>query len=294
VLGNEVPFTEADVETVEVLREVISVELQKSKPKLNEKGVMYEYFLKDLLDGKIRKDEVISERMKYLDLNLKENLYLVSVFTRQSDFLNTPLQYISNKFENLIIGCKSFVYNDQIIILISTDQAASSLKSDIEKLESFLEQNNMYAGMSQCFHKINHIRAYYKQAVKAVELGIYLKMGRPFIKYDDCSVYHVADICAHNHNLRRFCHPAVLKLEEYDRKNNTSYLKSLYYYLINNKNQLASAEALHIHRNTLIYRIKKIDLLVDIDWNDGETLFHLLFSFKFLKYLNCRETNKKE
>lgn len=50
------------------------------------------------------------------------------------------------------------------------------------------------------------------------------------------------------------------------------------------RNQMATAKTLHVHRSTLIYRIKRIRDIMNVDLNDTDTLFHLLLSFKLLDY----------
>ena len=57
------------------------------------------------------------------------------------------------------------------------------------------------------------------------------------------------------------------KLAEHDRKKGTQYCETLYYYLINARSLKKTCEALYTHRNTVLYRIRRIteDFMIDID-----------------------------
>jgi DNA-binding PucR family transcriptional regulator len=89
-----------------------------------------------------------------------------------------------------------------------------------------------------------------------------------------------------------YLHPAVFCLVNYDNENHTEFLKTLYYYIINLKALLKTKDILHIHRNTLVYRINKIQEITNIDLDDGETFFQLYISFKGLEFI-AHQTNSK-
>ena len=52
-----------------------------------------------------------------------------------------------------------------------------------------------------------------------------------------------------------------------------------------NRNALAAAGELHIHKSTFFYRLGKMADLFGIDINDGLALFRYEYSFRVLDYL---------
>lgn len=66
-----------------------------------------------------------------------------------------------------------------------------------------------------------------------------------------------------------------------DKKNDL--LKTLEVYLQENGNVSKSAEILFIHRRTMTYRLKKIEQLLNIDLNNSENRFILIFCLKIMK-----------
>ncbi|MCR4435705.1 MAG: helix-turn-helix domain-containing protein [Clostridiales bacterium] len=84
--------------------------------------------------------------------------------------------------------------------------------------------------------------------------------------------------------LLEFCHPSLLTLMEYDRNNNANYTRTLYVFILNKGNQNESAKILHIHRTTMIYRMEKIEAIMDIKLDNIHLMYNLYLSFMILKY----------
>ena len=65
-----------------------------------------------------------------------------------------------------------------------------------------------------------------------------------------------------------YCNETLRKLEEYDHANGTALQETLLSYYINGFNAGKTAEALFIHRNSLQYRMNKIEELLEIGLDD--------------------------
>ena len=58
----------------------------------------------------------------------------------------------------------------------------------------------------------------------------------------------------------------VIKFKEYDDINNgTDLLRTLYFYLVEERSLIKASQRLNVHRNSIVYRINKINELVDIN-----------------------------
>ncbi len=75
-----------------------------------------------------------------------------------------------------------------------------------------------------------------------------------------------------------YCNDKLGKLEAYDHSNGTFLVETLLSYYMNGFNSAQTAEALFIHRNSLIYRLKKIEELLDLDISDY---------MEYLDLINC-------
>jgi PucR family transcriptional regulator, proline-responsive transcriptional activator len=282
----EKPFNEDDLELIFLLCKVLSSEMQKNKFLQNTKGLRYENFIIDLICGEKMDIKTIEERLNFLDLHFKNNLYVLTIKVPQNNFANISLYRIRDTIEYILVDSKSIVYNDTIIVLISRNNKISTLENSFVKLTEFFKKNKIHGGLSRCFHSLIDIQEYYHQALKSIELGIGLKTNKFLFSYEDFAVYHLLQICSEQNNLENFCHASIYDLMEYDQKNNTDYMKCLYTYLINEKSQLETADILSICRSTLAHRIEKIQQIMNIDLNDAITTFRLILTFTILEYVD--------
>jgi DNA-binding PucR family transcriptional regulator len=109
--------------------------------------------------------------------------------------------------------------------------------------------------------------------------------------YIDYTLLHMADLLRASHDLEDFVHPYILDIYRYDRENETDYLPTLKEYLTNINNPGQCAANLHIHKNTLYYRINKISDVFGLDLSNGELRMRLQLSLELLK-LNSFETGQ--
>ncbi len=73
-------------------------------------------------------------------------------------------------------------------------------------------------------------------------------------------------------------HPAIAQLLSYDAKHNTELKKTLQMFLLKGQNHGATAEALHIHRNTLQQRLHRLKEQFLIDFSNETVCLYLLLS----------------
>ena len=76
---------------------------------------------------------------------------------------------------------------------------------------------------------------------------------------------------SHRENLEQIIPPAVKKLADYDKANNTQYLETLDSLLGNNLNLSKTAKELFIHYKTMLHRMDRICQIAEISLDDRQT-----------------------
>ena len=285
-LDQKRPFKESDRKLLTIICDALSAEMQKNKFIHFTKGLLYEEFIKDMLDKKLVDSNVIEERKEYLHLNLKKNIYVLTIDITEFDSQHSSLSFIQGVLERIIVDSKSIIYNDNIVMVASFDQQKNFIECYQKKIDEFLNSVKIRIGVSRPFNNLEQIYDYYIQSFEALSISEHMKNNQVFISYDDYAIFHMIKICSTHDDLKKFCIPSLLKLIEYDRINNTPFTKSLYTYVISSESITDSAHVLNIHRNTMIYRIEKILEIMGLDTLDYETLLHIKLSFKLLEYDN--------
>ena len=183
----------------------------------------------------------------------------------------------------------ALVYKDHIVVIISHNSDKPFSREVEERLVEFLAENHMTAGLSNAFSCLTEMDKFYNQSLKAIELGRHMNRESSLHYYENYLFEHMLSTCSEQQELYQFCHPSIFVLREYDRKNNTNYLKFLYQYLENINNPRGVISALNIHRNTLKYRIDKIKGIMNVDLRDSKQLLLLYLSLQILRYKEGKE-----
>jgi purine catabolism regulator len=87
-------------------------------------------------------------------------------------------------------------------------------------------------------------------------------------------------------DLKRFIHPALLKLYKYDTDKNNDLIQTLEVYLSNNANAKKSAEELFIHYKTVQYRINRIKGIMGIEFEDKIYKLEIEMGLKIISLLD--------
>jgi len=86
--------------------------------------------------------------------------------------------------------------------------------------------------------------------------------------------------------LKNFALKYLQPLIDYDEQYGSDLITTLEAYLKNDKKISRTADELFIHRNTVRYRIDRINDILGVDLEDGEMLFNIYFSLKALKVID--------
>lgn len=80
-----------------------------------------------------------------------------------------------------------------------------------------------------------------------------------------------------------YCTNAVLRLLQYDRENHADLTLTLKCYLENNLNATKTQELLHIARTTCLYRVQRIERIMNVDLKDIKVQLYLLILFQMIQ-----------
>ena len=285
-------FTDEDYETVAMLCNAISAEMQKNKFLHYTRGLLYEELIVELIEERFENANLISERVKALGVGMKKYIYVITIDIKGFDVERFSLSYMRDYLEKMISGSKALIYNEYIVIIASCTTENGLNDPNLAVLGEFLGEYNMRGGISRGFIKLEEIGEHYRQSLEALSIGTRMGSGENLHTYDDHAIYHIAKACAQTANLRVFCHPRLYALMDYDKEHNTSFTNSLYSYLKHSRNITETAKALHIHRNSMIYHLKRVEEILGFSLTDSNTLLHMELSFRFMEYDKQLVTNK--
>ncbi len=283
-LGARDSATEDELTLVSEFAAVCAVEMQKQDFFLRRTGLPYESFLLEMIEGKYSDVDLIRKRFAVLNRSLGTCFCVAILEERLSGgnrlFLDYQMQLLRRSYPNSM----SAFHQGRIVILISQDTPILLTSAFTEPLERFCRQHNMLGSLSQPFQDIRLMNRYYIQAVNTLGLLDHSDPEKYLYYGTDAVLPYLFSNCDYV-GLQIGVHYHIYRLQEHDAEFHTDFLKTLREFFNCGRNATQAAEALHIHRSTFFYRIKKMEELLDISFLDSHLLFLYELSLKILDYI---------
>lgn len=217
---------------------VIGIQLERSR-------FEYENFLRlglevfdELLQQRLP-DKYVTERLKPFDFNLEKSM-IFSIKVEQPDLNNWNELLCRNNIRVLLKKqpCRVLGLVDDLSLL--------------PKIQSILGHS---IGYSSLIDNVMRIREAIRESNLALEFCV---DSKHIVSYKSCST--IPFWLPKNLEVARQAYENVLgELEDYDLTQKSMLITSLKVYLEHNKSWLNASKELHIHKQSLIYRIKKVE-----------------------------------
>jgi purine catabolism regulator len=127
-----------------------------------------------------------------------------------------------------------------------------------------------------------------REAEQALLLGRDLLASARILDFGDLGVYRLLVVLRESPELHAFYHATLTALADYDRRQAGELLKTLEAFFANLGNLARTAAALHIHRNTLLYRLGRIVEISGHDLDDPEERLALWLALKAHRVLHAQ------
>ena len=138
-------------------------------------------------------------------------------------------------------------------------------------------------GLGQTVREVSSWRNSYRDARQALDLAQRLQTDIP-LYIGDLGVFQLILNLSDRDRLVEFCDRNLGPLREYDHRQHADLVKTLEAYFHCNGNLSRTAETLIVHRNTLLYRMNRIEEIAGIDMKRPETrlALHLALTIRRL------------
>lgn len=269
------------------------IEFQKQQAITTVKQNYKDAFVFDLLYGNIKNEEDIIVQGKIWNMDFTQP-HLVIVFSLKDYELYSSDSQIMDKINQFIkqalnihhIHSLTMKKRDEIVLIFPFDNhEMSKNRYDIEefiawvinKSEKIGIKNRILPGIGRGYNESVELFRSYQEAKIARELGQLMNITYPF--FSDLGFVHIL----YNHDLqelKEYYKETIGPLEAYDKKNESNLMETLTTYMNNQCDLGKSAEALFLHRNSLRYRLKKIEEILNIQLNELETRLNLMAALK--------------
>ena len=150
------------------------------------------------------------------------------------------------------------------------------------ELEPLCRDYCLYAGISSAVDGIQELNAAYIQAGIALDSASRKHSEQHILLFSQCALEYLMQSAAPL-TPRHLVSPELLDLKEFDQENRTPYFETLRQYLLLERDIPKTSEKLIVHRTTLLYRLKKIQSLINLDLEDPWKRLYLMLSLWILE-----------
>ena len=270
------------------LLEKIRICLAQMDDVIGEQREQYEYFLLDLLEKREMGPEEIEERGRcFLQMRKEHYNCVVIRLNRSTDMYRKHAQLT---LRNLCAEWEPIIYKDTILLAASLGNRRLmeyfDTQSQLERLSGFLEHADARAGISNQFSSYEGFREASQQGIAALELGRKLEREEGNLYwYADYAVFQFLTVAGERLGLQTMLNPLLTEITGYDQAHHTEYLAILEAFLRNERNYTNTARELHMHRNNVIYHMKRMYELFSFQLDDPELRLQLNLSYRVLRLL---------
>jgi len=180
-----------------------------------------------------------------------------------------------------------FQYGDAVLILFqdwSSGDYSDSLhfQDRWAEMVEMISGNQAKLGISLPFRDIADLPTAYEQAKTAVTIGQRLHPEETDFSYAQYYLYDMLDYYDQKIDLDTVYIQYLDALPGKSDERNSDLIL-LYNYIKTERNISATAKSAYMHRNSVIYRLQKIEDQLKLDLDDPEVRLHILLSFKILE-----------
>lgn len=184
-----------------------------------------------------------------------------------------------------------------IFLEVTEQQLNKTIHTFLDEIENDLEKLFprliMSWGIGENHVGIRTFRKSFNDATIALEIGSRQKGIGHRNTYASTGIYRILQYLSHHDEIRMIVGSTLSHLVEYDRERGLDLIHTLIVYIRNLSNVSQTARELNLHRQSLLYRLGKIETITSLSLTDSDDLFLLGLCVKLWTTGHFDEQNKK-
>ncbi len=264
---------------IERVANAASLYLLNEKTSFEALEKMKGYFLEQILKGQYSSREEMINRGRYMGFDLKKPYYIAAIDFKEigttkdnnKDQYDQILESIAKYLD--IQGCKALIglYEGQIIMLIPETEKIN-LGKLLKHLETTHSSQQFKLGISDKADEIESVVDFFEESLIALRMSSEKKI----IYFKDLGIVGVLINSKNIGGIKKIAKQELGPLYKLSEVKQKELLKTLYVFLSNGGKLQQTMEDLSLSMSGLMYRINKIESLINKDLRDSSQSYQLL------------------
>ncbi|RAK11775.1 PucR-like helix-turn-helix protein [Halanaerobium saccharolyticum] len=265
-----------DYMIVNALSEALLALVKQIQQPTDKLYVIKQSLLANLLDNGINSQQILKKSVDTARVNINGPYYILSVPISKNNLSTNKLKQLHKKLSALINNIQILTHNNNLVIFIH----GRNIEAKLNQATKILKEKKLKTGVSNKFNMLSESYFYYQQT-KFV-FNFFQDKNRFIYNFNEFGERFFINKLIKTENNKKFIHPGVSRILKYDKENETEFAFTLYQYLLSFKDNNYTAKKLNIHRNTLSYRLKKAEKIMQYNLEDHQQCRYLKLSFDFV------------
>ena len=255
------------------------------------KSLIYEPILIDLIEGRLLDHDEIADRLKAIRIPFKGMYRMYQIkFEKYTSSLD---HFTRLRFKSIFPTGKIIHYRNSLIVLNKEDDLHNKPSSEEyvrSNLDKLLEVCSAWAGVSDIVPDLSNIRSTYLQTEAALRIGSLLGDTYRIWNFSDTSFFDMVNFYTTQSGIsanQLYYRPLEMLIAK-DRATGNNNLQLLDAYLNFDRNITLTAKYLNLHRNSVIYRVERIEEMLGGSLDDPDLRFKLLVSLKVIHFIEMQ------
>lgn len=250
-------------------------------------------FFWELLTGHHQTMQQMEAKAGALGIRLPET-FCVIVFqfrSEVSDTLQQQIYYMVTTTQR-VRPVFHVISGSQLIVLVASARsprfsadAAEFVSAFFQQIEDRFGSPPLQAGIGAVYEELSSVEQSYREALTVLRIKAQFPAETDgIVHYHELGYYRYLPYFLEQKRAHRYENPSLKRLRAYDREHHANLLETLETFLARDSNAKEAADALHVHTNTLSYRLKRIADIGGIDFSNVDQKVTLFLDLKTDKW----------
>lgn len=278
-------FQPSQMKAAEYFIEIVKNVLFRFQIDQNKDALLFESFLKDILNGRDVDTESILRRISLNSWRQNDTYICMKLSVELIDLAIQSVDNTRSALTAVLPNAYTFYEEGAIWVVENLTAERLNYQEFREHVQHFVSEGHYHTGESNLFHDFLQLKHVFRQAEIALEYGKQNDPRKYYYPFSQYVLFYMSKSMTAHYSSQVLCHEKLLNMLKRDRENGTEYYQTLKTYLECERNSSVTAQTLHLHRSTLQYRLEKIYSLYQIEesWlEDPQVRLYLLNCFQIL------------
>ncbi len=232
---------------------------------------------------------IIELQAKNCNVNMKEALTREYLSRRKNAF-----SIISSTGQHRFPGSITINKGTRVIFLLRMPDGTSNksikeaigdmLEVALSELSSYCGDFEIHTGVGRLFSDLYKLKPSYDDAMRALRILGKMQIKNRVLFFDELEIKKF--LFSNNPaELREFAYQTLNGLINYQNSSRIEFLDTLKQYIRSNGNWSLTRKKLHIHGNTLNYRLNRIKEILELDLDDYSDMLRIQIAFEIMDLL---------